>query len=203
MFEARMAELQRFFQWHPWVFLLLVPAATMSLWAEERRSGSIELLLTMPVTMTQAIIGKFAAAWIFMTIAILLTFPVVMTTSYLGKPDPGPIVGGYIGSILMAGAYVSIGVVTSSMTRSQVISFVISLLLCLLMLLAGWEPVVGFFVQWAPAVVVEWVASLSFMPHFESMQRGVIDLRDVGYYFAVIIFMLFAAHMVLENRKTA
>lgn len=205
MFEARMADLGRFFQWHPWVFLLLVPAATMSLWAEERRSGSIELLLTMPITMTQAIIGKFLAAWIFMTIAVLLTFPVVITTRYLalGDVDPGPIVGGYIGSILMAGAYVSIGVVTSSMTRSQVISFVISLLVCLLMLLAGWEPVIGFFVQWAPASIVEWVASLSLMPHFESMQRGVIDLRDVGYYIGVIVFMLFTSHIVLENRKTA
>lgn len=202
-FERQAADLQPFFFWHPWVFLLLVPAATMGLWAEERRSGSIELLLTMPMTLSEAIVGKFLASWLFMTTAIALTFPIVLTTCYLGKPDMGAVVSGYAGSILLAGAYVSVGMLASSMTRSQVIAFVISLVTCFFLLIAGWEPVTDFFVQWAPNWLVEGVASLSFMPHFLSMQRGVIDLRDLVYYVSVIAFMLFASHVVLDNRKSA
>lgn len=202
-YERSTADLQSFFFWHPWVFLLLVPAACMGLWAEERRTGTIELLLTMPVTMTQAILGKFFAAWAFIGAAVLLTFPIVITTSYLGNPDMGVILCGYAGSILLAGAYVAIGALTSSMARSQVISFVLALVLCLLLLLAGWEPVTGFFVRWAPNWLVEAVASLSFMPHYDSMQRGVIDLRDVAYYLSIIVFMLVGTHLVLNGRKSA
>jgi len=202
-YERGMADLQPFFFWHPWVYLLLVPAATMGLWAEERRAGTIELLLTMPITMLQAILGKFLAAWLFITLGIVLTFPIVITTCYLGNPDMGVVMSGYLGSIMLAGAYVSIGMLTSSMTRSQVVAFVLSLIFCLILLLAGWEPVIGFFVRWAPNWLVEGVAAFSFMPHFESIQRGVIDVRDIGYYFSVIVFMLFATHVVLDNRKTA
>ena len=202
-YEYNTADLGRFFQWLPWVFLLLVPAACMGLWAEERRTGTVELLLTMPVTMTEAILGKFLAAWAFMTVAVSLTFPIVFTTAYLGEPDLGVVFCGYFGSVLLAGAYVSVGTLTSSMTRSQVVSFVLALILCLIMLLAGWEPITGFFVKWAPHWLVDAVASLSFMPHFQSMQRGVIDLRDIAYYASVIVFMLVATHMVLENRRSA
>lgn len=202
-YERQVADLQPFFFWHPWVYLLLVPAATMGLWAEERRSGTIELLLTMPVTMFQVILGKFLAAWLFITMGIALTFPIVITTCHLGDPDMGVVAAGYLGSIMLAGAYVSIGMLTSSMTRSQVIGFVLSLLFCLILLLAGWEPVIGFFVRWAPNWLVEAVAAFSFMPHFESMQRGVIDVADIGYYLSVMIFMIFATHVVLDNRKSA
>lgn len=202
-YERGTADLQSFFFWHPWVYLLLVPAATMGLWAEERRAGTIELLLTMPITMLQAILGKFLAAWLFITLAIALTFPIVITTCYLGNPDIGVVMSGYLGSIMLAGSYVSIGMLTSSMTRSQVVAFVLSLIFCLILLLAGWEPVIGFFVRWAPNWLVEGVAAFSFMPHFESIQRGVIDVRDIGYYFSVIVFMIFATHVVLDNRKTA
>lgn len=202
-FERQAADLRPFFFWHPWVYLLLVPAATMGLWAEERRSGTIELLLTMPVTLMQTIIGKFLAAWLFITLGLALTFPIVLTTRYLGDPDAGVIVCGYIGSALLAGAYVSVGMLTSALTRSQVIAFVLSLAICLLLLLAGWPPVTSLFVQWAPAWLVESVAALSFSPHFESLQRGVLDVRDVTYYLSVIVFMIAATHVVLENRKTA
>jgi ABC-2 type transport system permease protein len=202
-YERQIADLQPFFFWHPWIYLLLVPAATMGLWAEERRSGTIELLLTMPITMTQAILGKFFAAWLFISMAVGLTFPIVITTQYLGDPDMGVIFAGYVGSILLAGAYVSVGMLTSSMTRSQVIGFVLSLMVCLLLLLAGWPPVTTLFSHWAPAWFVEGIAAFSFTPHFESLQRGVIDLRDVGYYVSVVVFMIYGTHIVLNNRKSS
>ncbi len=202
-YERGVADLAPFFFWHPWVYLLLVPAATMGLWAEERRSGTVELLLTMPITMSEAIIGKFLAAWLFITIGVLLTFPVVITAAYLGNPDMGAVLSAYFGSILLAGAYVAVGMLTSSMSRSQVIGFVLGLLGCLLLLLAGWEPITGFFVRWAPDWLVRAIASFSFMPHYDSMQRGVIDLQDIAYYLSVIVLMIFATHIVLDNRKSA
>ena len=202
-YERRVADLQPFFFWHPWVFLLLVPAATMGLWAEERRAQTIELLLTMPITMGQAVLGKFLAAWLFLSMGIALTFPIVLTTCSLGDPDLGVVACGYIGSFLLAGAYVSVGMLTSAMTRSQVIAFVLSLILCLLLVVAGWPPVTNFFVQWAPNWLVETVAAFSFMPHFESLQRGVLDFRDVAYYLSVMVFMVMATHVVLDNRKSA
>ena len=202
-YERGVADMQPFFFWHPWVYLLLVPAATMGLWAEERRSGTIELLLTMPVTMTQTVLGKFLAAWLFITIATLLTFPLVVTTCYLGDPDLGVAVCAYLGSILLAGACVAIGTLTSCLTRSQVISFVLSLVFCLLLLLAGWPPITDIFVRWAPSWLVEAIAAFSLMPHYESIQRGVLDTADVAYYLSVIVFMLGASLVVLDNRKTA
>lgn len=203
-YERRIADLEPFFFWHPWVYLLLVPAATMSLWAEERRTGTIELLLTMPLTMPQAILGKFAAAWLFISLCVLLTVPPMAgTVLYLGNPDWGVIFCGYAGSILMAGAYVAVGMLTSSLTRNQVIAFVLALSACFLLLLAGWEPVTGFFSRWAPAWVVRAVASLSFMPYYDAIKRGVVDLRDIAYYLSVMAFMLVASHLVLENRKGA
>jgi ABC-2 type transport system permease protein len=202
-YEAAQADLRMFFFWHPWIYLLLVPAASMRLWAEERRSGTIELLLTLPVTLTQAILGKFLAAWAFLVIALALTFPIVLTTIYLGSPDMGVVWGGYLGCILLLGTYLSVGMLCSSLTRNQVISFVLSLIICLFLLLAGWPPVTEMLVQWAPDWLVRTVAAFSVMPHFESIQRGVLDLRDIGYSISVIFVMLFAAHLALENRKSA
>lgn len=203
-YERRIADLDPFFFWLPWVYLLLVPAATMSLWAEERRTGTIELLLTMPLTMTQAIMGKFLAAWLFIAMCVLLTVvPMVGTALYLGHPDLGAIVCGYVGAILLAGAYVSVGMLTSAMTRNQVISFVLALSACFVMLLAGWEPVTGFFARWAPVWVVNTVAAMSFMPSFDGIKRGVVDIGDITYYLSVIAFMLTATHLVLDNRKSA
>lgn len=202
-YESGQADLRGFFFWHPWMFLILVPAAAMRLWAEERRAGTIETLLTLPVTITQVILGKFLAAWIFIGIIVALTFPIVLTTVYLGAPDRGAIMGGYIGSLLLAGAYLSVGMLTSALTRNQVISFVLSLVICLFLLLAGWPPVTDLMVRWAPEWLVRGVAAFSFMPHFEAFQKGVLDLRDFAYYFSVMIFMLFGTHLVLENRKAA
>ena len=201
-YEQMTASLLPFFFWHPWVYLLLVPAATMGLWAEERRSGTMELLLTMPITLTEAILGKFFAAWLFLTIGILLTFPIVITTIFLGDPDMGVVVCGYLGSILLAGTYVSVGMLMSSMTRSQVIAFVLSLVACLVLLIAGFPPVTNFFVRWAPGWLVETVAAFGFMTHYESIQRGVIDLRDIVYNLSMMVFMITATHLVLHNRKS-
>lgn len=202
-YEAGQADLRPFFFWHPWVYLLLVPAASMRLWAEERRSGTIELLLTLPVTMSQAIMAKFLAAWLFLILALVLTFPIVITTIYLGAPDTGVIFGGYIGCVMLMGTYLSVGIFTSAMTRNQVVSFVLSLIICMFLAFAGWPPVTEMLVRWAPNWLVKGVAAFSIMPHYESFQRGVLDLRDFGYYISVMVVMLFATHLTLENRKSA
>ena len=178
-FERGEASLVSFFTWHPWLYLFLVPAVGMRLWSEERRLGTIELLLTMPVTTWQALIGKFLASWLFLALALALTFPVVITVNYLGNPDNGVILTGYLGSLLLAGSYLAVTSMTSAMTRNQVISFIVAVLICLFLILAGYEPVTGLLSRFASARVVEIVAAFSVMTHFEGFQRGVIDLRDI------------------------
>ena len=203
-YERRQANLMPFFFWHPWVYLLLVPAATMGLWAEERRTGTIELLLTLPITLAEALVGKFLAAWAFIGIALALTFPIVLTTVWLGDPDMGAIFCGYLGSLLLAGACVAIGVFASALSRSQVIGFVIALAICLLLLIIGFDPVINAVSGWGvPAGIVNAVASCSLMQHFDAMRRGVIDFYDIGYYVGVMVFMLAAAHVVTDNRKAS
>ena len=203
-YERRQADLTPFFFWHPWVYLLLVPAATMGLWAEERRNGTIELLLTLPVTLWEALIGKFLAAWAFIGIALALTFPIVCTAAWLGSPDFGAVFCGYLGSFLLAGAATAIGVFASSLSRSQVIGFVIALAVTFLMLIIGFDPVVNAVANWGvPSSIVNAVASCSLLQHFESMRRGVIDFADIGYYAGVIVFMLTAAQVVTDSRKAS
>ncbi|HEY8239833.1 MAG TPA: ABC transporter permease subunit [Kiritimatiellia bacterium] len=200
-FEAGQADLQDFFVWHPWLYLILVPAVTMRLWAEERRAGTIELLLTLPVTPAQAIVGKFLAGWAFMVLALALTFPMVVTVFYLGEPDPGVIACGYVASVLLAGAYIAVGLFTSALTRNQVIAFILAVVIGFFLLLAGYPPVTDLIGRFAPPWLVAGVAAFSFMPHFETMQRGILDIRDVAYFISVIAFMLFATHVVIENRR--
>jgi ABC-2 type transport system permease protein len=201
-FERREADLTWFFLWHPWVYLLLVPAATMGVWAEERRTGTIELLLTLPVTLAETLLGKFLAAWSFIAIALALTFPIVVTTAWLGDPDMGAVACGYVGSLLLAGACVAVGTLTSALSRNQVVSFVLALTACLLLILAGYEPVTNLFVRWAPRLV-DAVAACSFMRHFDALRRGVIDLYDIAYYAGVMVFTLTAAHVVINSRKAS
>jgi ABC-2 type transport system permease protein len=201
-FERREASLGSFFMWLPWFFLILVPAVAMGLWAEERRLGTIELLLTMPITAWQAIVGKFLASWAFLGLALGLTFPVVMTVNYLGAPDNGVIFCGYIGGLLLAGAYLAIGCMTSAITRNQVVSFILSVVVCLFLILAGWPPVTNFFIgAGAPNWLVETVAAFSVMPHFESLQRGVIDSRDVLFFLSVIGFSLFTTGVIIRSHR--
>ena len=202
-YERRQADLTPFFFWHPWIYLLLVPAATMGSWADERRNGTAELLLTLPITLWEALIGKFLAAWAFIGIALACTFPVVLTTAYLGSPDLGAVFCGYVGSILLAGAATAIGVFASALSRSQVIGFVAGLGLTFAMLLIGFDPVVTAVANWGvPAAIVNAVASCSLMSHFEALRRGVIDFADVGYYLGVIVFMLTAAKVATDAKKS-
>lgn len=200
-FDAGQADLQAFFFWHPWLYLILVPAVTMRSWAEERRSGTMELLLTMPIKPMQAIVGKFLASWLFMGLALVLTMPVVWTVNHLGRPDNGAILCGYLGSFCMAGAYVAVGMFTSSLTRNQVISFIIAVVIGLLLILAGFPPVTDFLSSWAPVKVVDVIAGFSFMSHYDWMQRGVVHLKDLVYFASIIGFMLLATQVVLDNRK--
>ncbi len=204
-FEYRQANLRLFFRWHPWVFLFLIPAVAMRLWSEEMRLGTVELVLTFPVTVAEVILGKFLAAWFFIGISLFLTFPMVATVEYLGNPDIGAIFCSYMGSFLLAGAFLSIGIMTSSITRSQVISFVLSVFISLFFILAGFPPVIEIMSgwDWANPWLVNLVSSLSFLTHYNSIQRGVLDFRDLLYYFSVIFFMLSVNGIILQNRKTA
>jgi ABC-2 type transport system permease protein len=201
-FERGEASLVRpFFDWHPWFYLFLVPAVGMRLWAEERRVGTIELLLTMPVTAWQAIMGKFLASWLFLGLALLLTFPVVVTVNYLGDPDNGVIFAGYIGSWLMAGAYLAISCLTSAMTRVQVVSFIVSLVICLFLILAGFPPVINLLESWAQPWLVDAIASVSVITHFDGFQKGVLDSRDVLFFLSLIVFSLFSTSVILRGHR--
>lgn len=201
-FARNDASLLSFFVWHPWLYMLLVPAVGMRLWSEEQRMGTLELLFTMPVTPAQAIIGKFLAGWLFLVTAILLTLPMVFTVHYLGDPDSGPILTGYIGSMLMAGAYLAISSLTSAFTRNQVISFITAVVVCLLLVLAGYPPVTNILLKWgAPNAMVDFAASLSVVFHFESMQRGVLDIRDFIYFLSLIVFAIFTTAVVLKSKR--
>ena len=200
-YEAGQADLRMFFTWHPWLYLILVPAVAMRLWSEERRQGTIELLFTVSVTPLQGIVGKMAAAWAFLVLALALTFPIPATAAWLGDPDWGVVASGYLASALLAGAYLSVGMFTSSLTRNQVISFILAVVVGLFLILAGFQPVTDLLAQWAPRWLVEGVAALGFMTHFEAMQRGVLDLRNVLYFASVMGFMTFLTHLVLSNRS--
>lgn len=200
-FERGEASLVSFFTWHPWLYLFLVPAAGMRLWSEERRLGTMELLLTMPITTWQAIIGKFLASWLFLALALALTFPVVITVNYLGAPDNGVIVAGYVGSLLLAGTYLAISCMTSALTRNQVISFIVSVMIALFLILAGYTPVTDLLTRWANPVIVEIIAAFSVMTHFEGFQRGVLDTRDVVFFVSMIGFALFTTGVIIRNQR--
>jgi ABC-2 type transport system permease protein len=200
-FESGQADLEPFFSFHPWLYLFLIPALAMRLWAEERRGGTIELLLTLPVTMPQAVLAKFLAAWAFTAIALSLTFPIWLTVNFLGAPDNGVILASYLGSLLMAGAFLAIGSCISALTRNQVIAFVVTAVVCLLFILSGFPLVLNFFSAWAPEFIVRAISSLSFLTHFNALTKGVIDLRDVIYFVSLIAFWLFANAVLIEARK--
>ena len=182
---------------------IILPAVTMRLWSEERRSHTIEILFTLPVTPMQAILGKFIAAWLFLILALLLTFPVVWTVNLLGDPDMGIIFTGYLSSILLAGSYLSIAMFTSALTKNQVISFIVAVVLGLFLILVGFPPVTDILSKFASPWVVDGIAAFSFMPHFDTLQRGVLDLRDFVYFGSVMGFMLFTTKVVLEHKASS
>jgi ABC-2 type transport system permease protein len=200
-FERGEASLAAFFGWHPWVYLVLVPAVGMLLWAEERRSGTMELLLTMPVAPWQAIFAKFLASWLFLALALALTFPAIITVNLLGDPDNGVIAAGYLGSLFLAGAYLAIACMTSAMTRNQVVAFILAVVICLFLILAGFNPVTDLMVRWASPAVVDTIASFSVVTHFDGFQRGVIDSRDLIFFLSIIGFALFATGVIIRGHR--
>ena len=200
-FERGQADLQSFFQFHPWLYLFLIPALAMRLWAEERRAGTIELLFTLPVTMVEAVLGKFLAAWAFTAIALALTFPLWITVNFLGDPDNGVVLASYLGSLLMAGAFLAIGSCISALTRNQVIAFVVSGVVCLGFILSGFPLVLDFVSVLAPAIIVDAVRSFSFLTHFQAVSKGVLQAGDIVYFVSLIVFWLFVNAVVIEWRK--
>jgi ABC-2 type transport system permease protein len=202
-YERAQADLDPFFRFHPWLYLFLIPAIAMRLWSEERKSGTIELLMTLPISVSEAVIGKFLAAWCFTGIALVLTFPIWVTVNYLGQPDNTVIIASYLGSFLMAGGFLSIGSCISAITKSQVIAFVISVVICFLFVLSGFPLVLDFFQGWAPHALVDAIASFSFLTHFDSIKKGVIDLRDLIYFGILITFWLYANVVVIDARKAS
>ncbi len=200
-YERGQADLLPFFSFLPWLYLFLVPAVSMRLWSEERKSGTIELLLTLPITMWQAVMGKFLAAWLFIGIALALTFPLWITVNYLGDPDNGVIFASYLGAWLMAGAFLAIGSCISAATRNQVVAFILTVVVCFLLVMAGFPLVLDAFRSWAPQLLVDAIASLSFLTHFSSISKGVIDLRDLLYFVLMIGFWLYASAIVIDLKK--
>ena len=200
-FERRQADLLPFFAFHPWLYLFLVPALSMRLWAEERKAGTLELLLTLPIRLRDAVIGKFLAAWLFAGLALLLTFPLVITVNWLGEVDNGAVVAAYVGSWLMAGAYLAIGSCMSAITANQVIAFVITAVACFLLVITGFPMVLAAFKGWAPGLLVDTVANLSFLTHYDAISKGVLDFSDVMYFLLMIAGGLAATAVVIDRKK--
>lgn len=200
-FARGQADLLPFFDFHPWLYLVLIPALAMRLWAEERKGGTIELLLTLPITMAEAVLGKFLAAWCFTAITLALTFPIWLTVNILGNPDNGVILAGYLGSLLMAGGFLAIGSCISALTKNQVIAFVVTVVVCLGFVLSGFPLVLDFFTAWTPHLILSMISSFSFLTHFNAISKGVIDLRDIVYFMSVIGFWLLATAITIDMKK--
>jgi ABC-2 type transport system permease protein len=202
LFERGQADLEPFFAYHPWLYLFLIPAISMRVWSDERRTGSLELLMTQPITLWQAVAGKFLAAWACAALALALTFPLWITVNYLGSPDNGAIVTAYLGSLLMAGGLLSVGACMSALSRNAVVAFILGVVACFALLLAGLPMVLDAFRGWAAPGVVDAIASLSFLTHFEAMSKGVVDLRDVIFFGLSIGCFLAASAVLLDMHKS-
>lgn len=200
-FEIGQATLGSFFEWHPWLYLFLIPAITMRLWAEEIKSGTIELLTTLPINIINIVLGKFLAAWVFTLVSLILTFPMWITVNYLGNPDNGVILASYIGSLFMAGGYLSIGIFISALTKNQVVAFIISVTVCFLFTLSGLPIVLDFFSYWAGDNITDVIASFSFLTNFSNISKGIIDLRTIMYFFSLIVLFLYLNVITLDNSR--
>jgi len=201
-YERGQADLQPFFVMHPWLYLILVPAITMRMWAEEAKGGTLELLLTLPVTLWQAMLGKFLAAWLFIGLALVLTFPIWITVNYLGSPDNGVILAGYLGSWMMAGTFIAIGACLSALTNSQVVAFVLTALVSVLLMLVGQPQVLDFLQGGLPNRLINGVAHLSILQHFEAIARVVLDVRDLLYFLLSMVGWLIAGVLLLDLKRT-
>ncbi|MCA6059374.1 ABC transporter permease [Thalassolituus sp. ST750PaO-4] len=202
-YQRGQADLLPFFNFHPWLYLFFMPAVAMGLWSQERQLGTIELLMTLPVTLWQAVLGKFLAAWLFAGLALLLTLPLWLTVNYLGTPDNGVILASYLGSWLMAGAFIAVGSCMSALSRNQIVAFILTVVVCFVLMLSGFPLVLDFFRGWASEGLLDLIASLSFLTHFEALARGVVDIRDLLYFVLVIAVWLLATTQVLTVKKSA
>jgi ABC-2 type transport system permease protein len=200
-YERGQADLAPFFSFHPWLYLFLVPAISMRLWSEERKSGTIELLLTLPLTRMQAVLGKFLAAWLFTGLALALSFPLWITVNFLGTPDNGVIVASYLGSWLMAGSFLAIGSCMSALNRNQVIAFITTAVVCFLFILSGFPLVLDALSGWAPQLLIDAIASMSFLTHFTAVSKGVIGLRDLLFFVSLTVVWLAATAVVIELKQ--
>jgi ABC-2 type transport system permease protein len=200
-YERGLADLQPFFDFHPWLYLVFAPALTMRLWAEERKSGTLELLFTLPLSVTQAMLGKFLAAWAFVALALALTFPMWLTVNYLGNPDNGVILAGYLGSLLMAGGFLAVGCCISALTRSQVVAFILTVAVCFVLVMAGMPAIQDMVNGWIPAGVASALSELSILRHFRAIARGVLDLRDLIYFTLSIMTWLTAGVVILQLKR--
>ncbi|MFT4937059.1 MAG: ABC-2 type transport system permease protein [Paraglaciecola sp.] len=200
-YERGQADLLPFFNFHPWLYLFLVPAMAMRSWSEERKNGSIELLMTLPISTWQAMLSKHLAAWAVLGLSLMLTFPLWLTVNYLGSPDNGIIIAAYLGSWLMSGAFLAIGMCMSALTKNQVIAFILAVVVCFIFVLSGSSIVLDAFKSWAPNIVIDTIASFSFLTHFEALAKGVIALNDVGYFVLVTVAWLYAGLLIIEQKK--
>ena len=200
-YERGQADLLPFFNFHPWLYLFLVPAMAMRSWSEERKSGSIELLMTLPISAWQAMLSKHLAAWAVLGLSLLLTFPLWLSVNYLGSPDNGIIIAAYLGSWLMSGAFLAIGMCMSALTKNQVIAFILAVVVCFLFVLSGSSIVLDAFKSWAPNIVIDTIASFSFLTHFDALAKGVIALNDVGYFVLVTVAWLYAGLLIIDQKK--
>ncbi len=200
-FSLGQASLSSFFEWHPWLYLFLIPAISMRLWSEEKKVGTIELITTLPITIDSLVVGKFIAAWLFTSIALILTFPLWITVNYLGNPDNGVIIASYLGSALMAGGYLAIGSCISALTNNQVIAFVVSATLCFLFTVSGLPIVLDFFSSWTAQTVTDAIASFSFLTNFFNLTRGLIDLRSLLFFVSLIFFFLYANIIIIRDMR--
>lgn len=200
-YEAGQADLRGFFGWLPWLYLILVPAISMGLWSEERKSGTIELLMTLPVTNWNIVIGKFLAAWLFLFISLALTFPLWITVNYLGDPDNGVIIASYIASTLLAGAFLAIGSCLSAVTKNQVVAFIASLVIGFFFILSGSQYILGLFEGWMPQALIDAIAALSFITYFEAFTKGVLEFRNLLFFAGSIAVWLVATAIIIDLKK--
>jgi ABC-2 type transport system permease protein len=202
-FDRGQADLSGFFFWHPWLYLVLMPAIAMRLWAEERRSGTIEILMTLPVEVWQIVLGKWLAAWAFAALALLLTMPLWITVNILGSPDNGVILASYLGSWLMAGAFLALSAAISGVTKSQILAFIGATAVSFLFVMAGYDLVISLVRSWAPEVVIDAVRSMSFLGHFQRITEGVLELPSIVFFISLIVFCLWLNIRVIEVKKAA
>lgn len=201
LYERGEADLLPFFNFHPWLYLFLVPAIAMRTWAEEFKSGTIELLMTLPLSTFSIVVGKFLAAWGVLAVCLILSIPLWITVNYLGTPDNGVILASYLGSWLMSGAFLALSMIMSALTKNQVVAFILSIVLCFFFVLTGSPLVINLFSNWAPNWIIDTVSNFSFLTHFQDIAKGMIYANNLVFFVATILLCLFANKLIIDLKK--